>query len=62
AANAGMRTPAVIQSVDGQPVTSTDTLGPLLHSHVPGDSVTVRWVDAQGEHTATVQLTSGPAV
>ncbi|MGZ4149813.1 MAG: S1C family serine protease [Actinomycetota bacterium] len=62
AANAGMRTPAVIQSVDGQPVTSTDTLGPLLHSHVPGDSVTVRWVDAQGEHTATVQLTTGPAV
>jgi S1-C subfamily serine protease len=62
AASAGMKTPAVIQSVDGQPVTSTDTLGPLLHSHVPGDSVTVRWVDAQGEHTATVQLTSGPAV
>ncbi|MGE5226316.1 MAG: S1C family serine protease [Planctomycetaceae bacterium] len=62
AANAGMKTPAVIQSVDGQPVGSTDDLGPLLHSHVPGDSVTVRWVDAQGEHTATVQLTSGPAV
>jgi S1-C subfamily serine protease len=62
AAGAGMKTPAVIQSIDGQPVASTDTLGPLLHSHVPGDSVTVRWVDAQGEHTATVHLISGPAV
>jgi hypothetical protein len=34
----------------------------LLHSHVPGDTVTVHWVDQSGEHTATVQLTSGPAV
>ncbi len=62
AANAGMGTPAVIESIDGQRVTSTDSLGPLLHSHVPGDTVTVRWVDQSGEHTATVQLTSGPAV
>jgi S1-C subfamily serine protease len=62
AENAGMTAPAVIRSVDGQPVTSTDSLGPLLHSHVPGDSVTVTWVDGQGSHSATVQLIPGPAV
>jgi S1-C subfamily serine protease len=62
AEQAGMTTPAVISSVDGQAVTSAESLGPLLHSHVPGDSVSVTWVDAQGSHTADVQLTTGPAV
>jgi S1-C subfamily serine protease len=59
---AGMTAPAVITAIDGQPVTSAESLGPLLHSHVPGDSVSVTWVDGQGSHTAAVQLTSGPAV
>jgi S1-C subfamily serine protease len=62
AEQAGMTTPAVISSVDGQAVTSAESLGPLLHSHVPGDSVSVTWVDAQGSHTADVQLTTGPGV
>ncbi len=59
---AGMTTPAVIRSIDGQPVPSIDELGPLLHSHVPGDSVTVDWVDASGTHSASVTLIGGPAV
>ena len=59
---AGMTTPAVIRSIDGQPVPSIDELGPLLHSHVPGDSVTVDWVDTGGTHSASVTLIGGPAV
>jgi S1-C subfamily serine protease len=59
---AGMTAPAVIGSIDGQPVPSIDELGPLLHSHVPGDSVTVEWVDASGSHSASMTLISGPAV
>jgi S1-C subfamily serine protease len=62
AADAGMQTPAIITAIDGKPVTSPDTLGPLLHSHVPGENATVTWVDANGQHTETVQLISGPAV
>ena len=59
---AGMTTPAVIKAVDGHPVDSIDALGPLLHSHVPGESVTVDWVDASGSHSASVALIAGPAV
>jgi S1-C subfamily serine protease len=62
AQDAGLKAPAVIQSVDGQVVSSADDLGPLLHSHVPGDRVAVTWVDANGTHTATVALGPGPAV
>src|SRR3954465_86908 len=62
AADAGIQTPAIITAIDGKPVTSPDTLGPLLHSHVPGENATVTWVDANGQHTETVQLISGPAV
>ena len=62
AEGAGMTAPAVISSVDGQPVPSLDELGPLLHSHVPGDSVTVEWIDASGSHSASMTLISGPAV
>ena len=61
AEGAGMTTPAVIRAIDGQSVDSVDALGPLLHSHVPGDSVTVDWVDASGSHSATVALIAGPA-
>ena len=59
---AGLTTPAVIKAVDGHPVSSIDALGPLLHSHVPGESVTVDWVDASGSHSASVTLIAGPAV
>ena len=59
---AGLTTPAVITAVDGHPVASIDALGPLLHSHVPGESVTVDWVDASGSHSASLALISGPPV
>lgn len=62
AEQAGMTAPAVIRSIDGQAVTSADSLGPLLHSHTPGQSAVVTWVDASGSHTATIQLIAGPAV
>jgi S1-C subfamily serine protease len=62
AEGAGITAPAVIQSIDGQTVGSTDDLGPLLHVHVPGEQVQVTWVDANGTHTATVALGPGPAV
>jgi S1-C subfamily serine protease len=62
AAQAGMSAPAVITAVDGRPVTSPEALGPLLHSHTPGQSAQVTWVDQSGSHTATAQLIAGPAV
>src|SRR6185312_281314 len=45
AAQVGMTTPAVITAVDGKPVNSPESLGPLLHSHTPGQSAQVTWVD-----------------
>jgi S1-C subfamily serine protease len=62
AASAGMTAPAVITAVDGKAVTSPNTLGPLLHVHVPGETAQISWVDDSGSHSATVQLISGPAV
>jgi len=62
AQRSGMTAPAVIRSIDGQPVTSAESLGPLLHSHTPGESATVTWVDASGSHTQSIQLIAGPAV
>jgi S1-C subfamily serine protease len=62
AAPAGMTSPAVITAVDGKPVSTPESLGPLLHSHIPGESAQVTWVDQSGSHTETVQLTTGPAV
>jgi len=62
AAGAGMTAPAVITAVDGKSVTSPNTLGPLLHAHVPGETAQISWVDDSGSHSATVQLISGPAV
>lgn len=62
AEGAGMTAPAVITTVDGQSVGSTEDLGPLLHVHTPGERVQVTWVDGSGTHTATVALAPGPAV
>jgi S1-C subfamily serine protease len=59
----GITAPAVITAIDGQPVTSGEVLGTLLHAHTPGEQVRVTWVDAHGTHTATVGLAgNGPAV
>jgi S1-C subfamily serine protease len=62
AAQAGITAPSVIRSIDGVPVTSLDDLGTAIHAKTPGEQVRVTWVDAQGEHTATLTLSEGPAV
>ena len=62
AAQAGITAPSVIRSIDGVPVSSLDDLGTAIHAKTPGEQVRVTWVDAQGEHTATLTLSEGPAV
>jgi S1-C subfamily serine protease len=62
AANIGMPASSVITAVDGHPVTSADSLGPLIHFHSPGESISVTWVDSSGTHTASAALVAGPAV
>lgn len=59
---AGITANAVITAVNGQPVTSIDSLGALLHVHKPGEQVRVTWTDDAGTHTATLTLMSGPAI
>ena len=63
AARIGIVGGSVIRSVDGHDVASANDLGPILQSHVPGDRVSVEWVDPTGAtQTGTAQLISGPAV
>ncbi len=62
AAKAGIDANSVITAIDGQPVTSADTLGPQIHTHGPGEQIRVTWVDGRGTHTASVTLIAGPAV
>ncbi|TMC52942.1 MAG: PDZ domain-containing protein [Chloroflexi bacterium] len=53
---AGITRSSVITNVGGSAVTSTDTLGTAIKSHLPGEKVSVTWVDQGGSHTATVTL------
>ena len=62
AAKVGMTAPAVIRSIDGQAINTLDELGAAIHSKVPGEQIQVTWIDQQGQHAATVTLSSGPAV
>jgi len=62
AAKVGMTAPAVIRSIDGQAINTTDELGTAIHSKVPGEQIQVTWIDQQGQHSASVTLSSGPAV
>ena len=69
AAKVGMTAPAVIRSIDGQAINADgqavdplDELGAAIHSKVPGEQIQVTWIDQQGPHSATVTLSSGPAV
>jgi hypothetical protein len=39
-----------------------DELGAAIHSKVPGEQIQVTWIDQQGQHSASVTLSSGPAV
>jgi S1-C subfamily serine protease len=61
AAQAGLAPGDVITSVGGQTVNSASALTNAMAQHHPGDSVSVTWLDqSQVQHTATVQLTTGP--
>jgi S1-C subfamily serine protease len=62
AARIGMPASSVVTAVDGHSVTSADSLGPLIHFHSPGQSISVTWIDSSGTHTATAALVAGPAV
>jgi S1-C subfamily serine protease len=62
AAQVGITSPSVITKIDGQPVDTLDELGTAIHAKTPGEQLEVTWVDAQGEHTATLTLAAGPAV
>jgi S1-C subfamily serine protease len=62
AARIGMPADSVITAIDGHSVTNADSLGPLIHFHAPGQSISVTWVDSSGTHTASTALVAGPAV
>jgi S1-C subfamily serine protease len=62
AAQAGLSQGDVIDSIDGQSVSSQSDLQAAIAQHHPGDQVTIGWTDQSGQtHTATVTLTNGPA-
>ncbi len=62
AARLGLAAGDTITAVDGAAVSSSSALTAALVGHVPGQRVTLSWVDAAGaSSTATVTLGSGPA-
>ena len=62
ARRAGLVAGDVITSVDGQHISSPTTLQTVLQRHHPSDRVQIGWKDQSGQtHTATIQLTTGPA-
>jgi S1-C subfamily serine protease len=63
AEQAGMPQYAVITNIAGTPITSVADLGNVVYGYKPGDQVQVTWTDQSGaSHTATVTLTTGPAL
>jgi S1-C subfamily serine protease len=63
AEQAGLGQYSVISNVGGTPISSTTDLGNALHTYKPGDQVQVTWTDqASASHTATITLTTGPAL
>ena len=61
AQRAGIRAGDTITAIDGQPVTSSDSLGKLVKAHAAGDRVTISWTGSDGsQHTASVTLVAGP--
>jgi S1-C subfamily serine protease len=60
---AGLGQYSVITDVAGNPIASTTDLGSVLHAYKPGDQVQLTWIDQSStSHTATITLTTGPAV
>jgi S1-C subfamily serine protease len=62
AANAGLTAGDVITSLAGQQVTTAEDIAHALVPYHPGDSISVTWLDQDGQsHTQTLTLTTGPA-
>jgi S1-C subfamily serine protease len=62
AANAGISAGDVITSVGAHNVDSASSLTTAISQHHPADKVTVTWTAPDGQaHTATIELTTGPA-
>ncbi len=62
AASAGLAAGDVITSVGGNAVGSPESLTTVMERYHPGDSVQLDWTDSsQHQHSATVQLATGPA-
>ena len=62
AEKAGLSAGDVITSLGGKAVDSASGLTTLVGQHRPGDHVRIAWHDQSGaQHTATVQLITGPA-
>ena len=58
---AGITAGDTIVSVDSTTISSVSDLPAALDHHRPGDSVTIGWLDGNGQHhTASVQLIEGP--
>jgi S1-C subfamily serine protease len=62
AAQAGLSEGDVIDSVNGQSVSSSSAIESVLEQQHPGDQVSISWTDELGQtHTGTVTLANGPA-
>jgi S1-C subfamily serine protease len=62
AANAGITAGDTITAVGGQSVASAEDVAHALVKYHPGDSISISWVDQNGQsQSATVTLASGPA-
>ncbi|HEU5269346.1 MAG TPA: trypsin-like peptidase domain-containing protein [Jatrophihabitans sp.] len=62
AANAGLAAGDVITTVNGDRVSDGSALSSVMHSHNPGDKISIGFTDPSGAgHTVTVTLGEGPA-
>ncbi|HEY2442445.1 MAG TPA: trypsin-like peptidase domain-containing protein [Streptosporangiaceae bacterium] len=60
--SAGVTSGSVITGIDGQAITSPQTLTNALTKYHPGETITMTWVAPNGQHhTSSLTLTSGPA-
>ena len=58
---AGLAAGDVITALGGKTIDSPDALSTALDQHHPGDKVSVTWLDQTGQqHTATIELATGP--
>ena len=62
AEHAGITSGSVITRVNTAVVDTAASLGDALHKYKPGDQVKITWISGSATHTATVTLTSGPAI